>query len=266
MPTAPPLPMDLCLLIKNLSEYIEAVKPSRNVISVTTNGSLLNQAKIKDLKKYGVDILTISVDSAIPEEHDGFRNFPGAHEKAMNGINEAISQGLHVTIGTTLSHDNISSKGISDLIKFAEDNRIILCFAFATPVGNWAYQDQILLTEDDIEWVRQLEKGSKYIRTDFEGNLHSRGCGAVKEILYLTPYGDVLPCPFIHISIGNVMKESLNSIRNRALTVPEFALYAPKCLCAEDRDFMDKYIKPACSKGLADGFEVFGWDKPLGYF
>ena len=253
------------LLIKNLSEYIKAVNPRRNVISVTTNGSLLNGSKIRELKNQGVDILTISVDSAIPSEHDNFRNYPGAFNRAMKGIREAISQGMHVTIGTTLSHENIFSKGITGLIKFAEENRIILCFALATPIGNWAHHEEKLLTADDVAWIRKLEKKSMYIRTDFEGNLHSIGCGAVKEILYITPYGEVLPCPFIHISIGNVMKEPLDIIRKRALTVPEFAQYAPKCLCAEDRDFINKYIKPTCSKGLSDGFQVFGWDRTRTY-
>ncbi len=253
------------ILIKNLSEYIASVSPRRNVISVTTNGSLLTAEKIHNLKKQGVDILTISVDSAIPEEHDKFRDYPGAFDMAMKAIHEAVSQGLHVTIGTTISHDNLHSKGISDLVKYAEENKIILCFAFATPIGNWAHHDNKLLTEDDVAWVREMEKKSMYIRTDFEGNLYSSGCGAVKEILYITPYGDVLPCPFIHISLGNVMKEPLGAIRKRALRVAEFAHYAPKCLCAEDRDFIQKYIKPACSKGLADGFETFGWERPKPY-
>ena len=253
------------ILIQNLSEYITTVSPRRNVISVTTNGSLLTAEKIRILKKQGVDILTISVDSAIPEEHDHFRNYPGAFDKAMKAIHEALSQGLHVTIGTTLSHDNLHSKGISDLVSFAEVNKIILCFAFATPIGNWAHHDDKLLTEDDVAWVRGMEKRYMYIRTDFEANLYSSGCGAVKEILYITPYGDVLPCPFIHISLGNVMKEPLGVIRNRALRVREFAHYAPKCLCAEDQYFIQKYIKSTGSKGLLDGFEIFGWDKPGQY-
>jgi len=68
------------------------------------------------------------------------------------------------------------------------------------------------------------------------------GCGAVKEILYFTPYGDVLACPFLHFSLGNVFEEDLDTIQRRALRNPYFALYYPVCLAAEHRDFIERYL------------------------
>ena len=251
------------LLVENLPEYIRACRPGLNLISVTTNGSLLNRERIRELKKIGVDIFTISVDSAYPEEHDRFRGFPGAQALAMAAINEAVAQGLHVTIGTTVSHRNVRSEGITRLIEYAETNKLVLVFNLAAPAGKWSQADGILLTEEDLGLVREWVRAYQYVRTDFEANLCQHGCGAVKEILYLTPYGDVLACPFIHISLGNVLEESLADIRRRAVTVPEFAVYADKCLCAQDRDFIEKYILPAGKVGLADGFEVFGWKRPV---
>jgi len=251
------------LLIENLHEYIRACKPKLNVISLTTNGSLLNRGRVAYLKRVGVDILTVSLDSADPEEHDRFRGFRGAHARALSAIDEALAQGLHVTLGTTVSHMNLRSAGITRLIEYAENKKVILVFNLATPVGNWSGVDDVLLTDEDMAIIRCWVRKHQYIRTDFEANLYRPGCGAVKEILYLTPYGDVLACPFLHISLGNVLEESLPDIRRRALTVPEFTVYADKCLCAEDRDFMGKYILPAGKVGLADGFEVFGWERPV---
>jgi len=250
------------LLIENLQEYIQACQPKLNVISITTNGSLLNRERVADLKRAGVDILTVSLDSADPEEHDRFRGFRGAHARALSAIDEALSQGLHVTVGTTVSHMNLRSEGIARLIEYAENKKVTLVFNLATPVGKWSGADEVLLTEEDMQLIRGWVSKYQYIRTDFEANLRQRGCGAVKEILYLTPYGDVLACPFIHISLGNVLEESLIEIRRRALTVPQFSVYADRCLCAEDSDFIDSYVRPATNAGLADGFEVFGWDRP----
>ncbi len=31
------------------------------------------------------------------------------------------------------------------------------------------------------------------------------GCPAGMEKIYITPYGDVIPCPFIHIGFGNIL-------------------------------------------------------------
>lgn len=57
------------LLIRDLGSIIAACRPRRNVISVTTNGTLLNRERIVDLKRRGVDILTVSLDSSVAEEH-----------------------------------------------------------------------------------------------------------------------------------------------------------------------------------------------------
>jgi len=252
------------LLLKNLPDYIRAVKPWKNIVSVTTNASLLDREKIRSLKKAGVDILTISIDSMNPEEHDSFRHMKGSHAKALAAIDDAIAEGLHITIGATLSHQNIRSEGIRGLIDFAQSKKIILCFNMATQAGNWAHRDDVLLTEEDSAIIREWEEKYQYVRTDFEANLCQRGCGAVKEILYVTPFGDVLACPFIHVSLGNAAKESLNRIRNRALGEKYFAEYAQKCLCAEDKEFMDKFIRPASAKGLLSGFDAFGWKREDG--
>lgn len=90
--------------------------------------------------------------------------------------------------------------------------------------------------------IKKLNAKSPYIRTDFDANFVSWGCGALKEILYLTPYGDVLPCPFMHISFGNAKDEPIDVIRGRGLENEFFEGYHKKCLVAEDRDFIEKYL------------------------
>ena len=61
------------LMFKKLPHIIRACRPERNVISVTTNGTLLTEERVEELKRIGVDILTVSLDSGIAEEHDRFR-------------------------------------------------------------------------------------------------------------------------------------------------------------------------------------------------
>ena len=78
------------LLYPKLEEYIKAVKPSANLVSVTTNGTLLNEEMLKKLKKWGVDILTVSLDSAIPQEHDEFRGRSGCFHEIYKGIKRLL--------------------------------------------------------------------------------------------------------------------------------------------------------------------------------
>ena len=117
-----------------------------------------------------------------------------------------------------------------------------------------------MLTADDVAYIDRLTRESSFLRTDFQANLGPHGCGAVKEILYLTPYGDVLACPFMHIALGNIFEEAIAPIRARALRNPYFAQYHPSCLVSTDAAFIDKYLsKTFAAKALPMPWrDVFG--------
>ena len=51
------------------------------------------------------------------------------------------------------------------------------------------------------------------------------GCGAIKKCFHISQYGDVFPCVFIHVSIGNVFKDSIETIVNRGLKIKYFKTF-----------------------------------------
>jgi MoaA/NifB/PqqE/SkfB family radical SAM enzyme len=230
------------LLDRRLRDIIAACRPARNVISVTTNGTLLTAERVTDLKKMGVDILTISLDSAIAQEHDRFRGTRGTFDRTMAGIDLALKAGLRVTLGTVVTHQTLRSEGIAGLVDLARDLRVMLYFIYPVPAGRWVDNREMFLTAEDLAYIRELTRRSPYLRTDFQANLGKQGCGAAKEILYLTPYGDVLTCPFLHISFGNVFTESIDAIRQRALQNPYFSDYHQACLASTDAEFIERYL------------------------
>jgi len=245
------------LLIENLSEIIGVFEPQRNLISVTTNGTLLTEPKIKELKKMGVDILTVSLDSSIASEHDTFRGVNGSFEKTLRGITLALKNGLRVTIGCVVTHASLRSEGFLGLINTAQRLKSVLYIILPVAAGRWANRKDIYLTDSDLLFIDELTRKYKYVRTDFLGNLGGYGCGAAKEILYITPYGDVLTCPFVHISFGNVLNERLSVIRKRALKNGYFAGYHKKCLASTDEDFIRLYL----SKTLTANRLPLRWDE-----
>lgn len=230
------------LLFKGLGDIIAACQPARNVISVSTNGSLLTEEKIGDLKRMGVDILTISLDSAIAEEHDNFRGVPGAFDKTFAGLKLALAAGLRVSLGTVVTHQTLRGPGISGLLELARELKVLLYLIMPVSAGRWAGNRDASLTDDDLAYIDEQTRRSPFIRTDFQANMGPCGCGAVKEILYLTPYGDVLPCPFLHISLGNIFEEAVGAIRECALRNPYFAVYKNKCLASTDAEFIGQYL------------------------
>jgi len=230
------------LLFPRLREVIAACRPRRNVVSVTTNGTLLSPERVSELKDWGVDILTVSLDSAIPEEHDRFRGRAGTFEAALAGIDRALAAGLHVTLGSVVTHDSLHSEGMRKLIELAIQRRLLFYFILPVRAGRWRDNADVALTDADVRFLEQETRRSPYLRTDFQANLGPYGCGAAKEILYLTPYGDVLVCPFLHVTFGNVLEDDLATIRRRALRVPCLAAYHQKCLVSTDEEFVERYL------------------------
>ena len=248
------------LLYEDLGRTIRACRPDRNVISVTTNGTLLTKERIGELKNWGVDILTVSLDSGDAREHDSFRGVSGTFDAAMSGITRAIKAGMRVTLGTVVTTRSLRSKGFAALLGISRKLDVILMLILPAPAGRWQKNRDIFLGEDDLALIDRLTKSSSRIRTDFQANLQQEGCGAVKELLYITPYGDVLPCPFMHISFGNVLEEPLSDIRRRALQFPFFREYHPLCLVSTDRAFIERYL----SRTFGVGQLPMPWDRVFG--
>jgi MoaA/NifB/PqqE/SkfB family radical SAM enzyme len=230
------------LLCPDLDAFIRACRPDRNLISVTTNGTLLDKAAMRRLKGAGVDILTVSLDSSIPEEHDRFRGAPGTFDRTLAGIRLALRSGFAVTLGTVVTHASLRGEGLAGLLRMAAEMRVLLYLILPVRAGRWAESGETALTDGDLLHIEELTRRSPYVRTDFQANLGPHGCGAAKEILYLTPYGDVLTCPFIHISPGNIFEEPLAAIRARALGNPWFARYHDKCLASTDAEFIARHL------------------------
>ena len=58
----------------------------------------------------------------------------------------------------------------------------------------------------------------------------------------ITKYGDVMPCPYIHTSLGNFFEEPLKDIIERGMKIKYFGKYVDTCLIAEDRQFINDYV------------------------
>ena len=76
------------------------------------------------------------------------------------------------------------------------------------------------------------------------------GCIAVKRMVSITKYGDVMPCPYIHTSLGNFFEEPLKDIIERGLNIRYFGKHVDTCLIAESLPFIRKYVVPMYGKPL----------------
>jgi len=106
---------------------------------------------------------------------------------------------------------------------------------------------EIMVDARDQAHIIELRKKYKNILRDlwnpFDKNLEKiHGCNTVNRI-YVTPLGDVLVCPYLHIKIGNVYEQSLQEIINYGFSIKHFRNHSPLCLAGEDKEFVSKYLR-----------------------
>jgi len=85
--------------------------------SVTPN---LDRDMIARLKKLGVDIMSISLDGALPSTHDRIRGITGTWHKTIETLRIAKELGLRTQVNTTVMKSNL--KELADIFHLAKMN------------------------------------------------------------------------------------------------------------------------------------------------
>ena len=226
------------LILKDWEDILKLLKPGKFSISVTTNGTYLDKPTAKRLKELGVNTITISLDSGISEEHDEFRGVTGTYAKAIKAIEASLGERLRVVINTTITPQSIRSKGFMRLVEFTASKNLLLNTIFAAPSGNWAGCEKIIMRDEDIALYTSMCKKYGNIVRDVDSLYLGRGCPGVNESLYVTPYGDVFGCAYIHIKLGSLFEESLHDIRQKGM---KYFDYQKKCIISENQAFIKEY-------------------------
>lgn len=230
------------LVFKDFDALVEAIDPKKFYINCDTNGWLLNEERARHIREIGVDRIQLSLDSLVAEEHDAFRRTKGSHERAMKAVDIALDAGLAIFVQTVVSKQRLRSEEFLRFVEFFNRKGVGVFVTYAKPVGAWEGNFDVLVDKDDMQYMRELEKRYNVYTHLTSAYGLNMGCIAVKGMVSVTQYGDVLPCPYIHISIGNVFEEPLKTILQRGLDIRFFGEHVDTCLIAEDRDFIRKYV------------------------
>lgn len=254
------------LVFPDLDRLVEAIDPQKFHIVSDSNGWLLDDARAKHLKAIGVEKIQLSLDSLDAAEHDAFRRREGSHARALRAIDACLNAGLNIILSTVVTHQRIRSEEFIQYLEFAKAKGVGTFVTYAKPVGSWEGKFDMLVTRDDMDFMRDVLEKKYNVFTHLTPSYGlDLGCIAVKRMISVTKYGDVLPCPYIHTSIGNFFEEPLKDIIERGMNIKWFGEHQDTCLIAEDRPFIDKYIVPTYSKSLPVPWdEVFHKDDMIG--
>ncbi len=203
------------LLREDALELIKYCHDRKIMTSLTTNGLLLDKKKIEDLKMVGLDVLNISLDSDIAEEHDRMRRVPGCFNKAVDGLRFAQEKGIRTQIWTYTSKTHHEKLG--RIAKLAEKLKVECVYVFSIALAGHLFNKfEENLTVEERNKIRKKYLFQKPIVFEFpHEKIYAHCNGGGREHVCVMPSGDITFCGPVPYSYGNLNESSLKEILPR---------------------------------------------------
>jgi radical SAM protein with 4Fe4S-binding SPASM domain len=235
------------LMRKDIFEIVSHAARHDMYVSIATNGTLITPEVARKLADSGANYVEVSIDGRSAAEHDALRGIPGAFDRSVAGIRNAVGAGLFTCIATTVTRDNVdqvadihalgkelgvnfipTGRGVEmvdkditpqqreNLLEYILDN----AKAGAVPLElSTAPQIARVAVEAEGKYgvpvghfhMGEGIKGKTRMLADFIG-----GCGAGRLYCSIEPTGIVQPCVFLPIPVGNIREQSFLDIWHHA--------------------------------------------------
>ena len=237
---------ELLLMPDKLFEVLEAIRPERFYLYLTTNGYHLDKKMAKKLADLKVSRVSVSIDSMDEKTHDEIRGRKDSWRRAIEALKHVKEAGMDPYLNVTVGHYNAFDPSFEMLLKYSKDQNYKTLLNVAVPAGMWSQMSEIMCDEKDRSHLKKMRKEYKNLVRNIwnpfdKENEKILGCTTVNR-LYITPLGDVLVCPYVHIKIGNVLEQSLKEIVEYGFSIKYFNQHSDLCLAGEDKNFVSKYM------------------------
>lgn len=232
------------LLYKELNILIKRINYHGMVSMIATNGSLLTEEKVKELAECGLNNITISIHSLSKDEHDAALKLKGAYERAFKAKEYCDKYGIIFQMASVASHKDFTNGNFDKMAKFVEEKKIPLSVNAIIPTGFAHAHNELLLSNEDVEKLNRISYQSNYVSTHLTNNFFGFGCPAGNSYLGINATGEMFPCFFIPVSLGNVHEMSLREAWQKALRSPLFTKRHKMCYAGVSREFVSNYMDP----------------------
>ena len=214
-------------------------------VALATNGTLVTKKIAGKIKSVGIDRVSISIDGKSAKTHDGFRKLPGSFDRALEGIAHLRAQDVPVQINSTVAkHNDDQLSGIYDLA--ISVGAMALHLFMLVPVGcGMQIADEIMLSaerqEEILNWFydrsktktlqmkatcaphyyRIMRQRAQAEETKIDRSIHgmaavTKGCLAGTSVCFVSHKGQVFPCGYLPLEVGNVKNQPFEEIWEKA--------------------------------------------------
>ena len=207
------------LLGERIFEIMDILHDDGTCFMLLTNGYLLTEKVVRNLKKYHYHWLQISIDSVREEYHDSFRMRRESWKKAVEGAKKVSENGIPLKIAHCVTPYNLQD--IDEMCAFAYSLGAgcitvgELCLS-----GRTALNQEMLLSPVQRKFLYQKvqENYNKYqgkmrvkcsngIRFGLERHMKRPNSGAI-----IRPNGDIRIDSMAPFVIGNILAEDFSNI------------------------------------------------------
>jgi len=230
------------LLRQDLFELLGLMQQQQLEVHLITNGMLLSPEILVRLKQFGVKVM-ISIDGATPETYQAIRN--GANfQRVVQSARNCAKEGLLEAINFTILKTNYKEiPGILELARSIGVQRVT--FIGLKPCED--YVEQLLSPQEYGEAIKLACQAAQKTEVEFFFDepffwatvrewelvapapkvstgilLSSTSACIFGEYLFIEPSGEVRPCSFSPMTVGNVNEKPLGEIWADVLSSPFF--------------------------------------------
>ncbi|MFH1076412.1 MAG: radical SAM protein [Pseudomonadota bacterium] len=231
-------------------------------MAMATNGVLVTDKRVSQMKDAGLRICSLSLDGSSEEIHDDFRKQKGAFKAVLRAAECFRQNNMEFLINSSFTRRN--QHDIENVYQLSKKIGAKAWYLFMiVPTGRGEEIMSELISRDDyeriLEWHYQAEQGEKellmrptcaphYYRITLqkakeEGSKYERrnlsfstggnkGCIAAQSICFIDCFGNVNPCSYFPVSAGNIKQTPFKEIWEEAEIFRElrdFSSYKGKC-------------------------------------
>lgn len=229
---------------QELVAIVEGLSSKKDIIvAMATNGLLANRENLSVLKRAGLTQVLFNLQSAEPDRHDRIVGVAGSFARAAAGVELARRLGYTVCVNTVLGRHNFD-----DIVRLGEKCKkwgVFLALNLAARAGEWRDEHEKKLTEEWYSRYRAFLK-QPHVRSDNIINFKTLGwgCPGGIEKVYVTEYGEVLQCPFVQVSYGNIREEPPELIFERMSRSYFVSKYSERCKHVFSEEFRSQWLAP----------------------
>jgi len=200
------------LLRNDILSLVAYARKKYLVVRLITNGILLNEHMVIELKRAGLTWCSLSIDSPVPDVHDAFRRYPGCFDRAIAGLELLIKHDIACSIITVARKELIHSGELEEIVKLGQRIGVtVVRINFPVPIGRFLNLSNQTLTLEERENVRKL---LRYGNVTMEAPSEDTRCTAAVTKANILPDGQLTPCVFVPLAYGNIRERGFLQIWN----------------------------------------------------